>query len=112
FRHDEVFNRISAVAANDRVRWCIARDNRGKKKEPTGRLLAVSNPSAAVVRHNDLAGLLKRYGAESVNYADGTVRSVHSPRASSTFAIAGDNYQNKFVLETPIDGYGKPSVYL
>src|SRR5206468_11660498 len=109
FRHDDVCNRISAVAANDRVRWCIAWRSKGKKKEPTGNLLAVSNPSAAVVRHGELAGLLKRYGAESVNYADGTVRSVHSPRANSTFAIAGDDFQNKFVLETPIDGYGKPS---
>ena len=112
FRHDEVFNRISAVAANDQVRWCIAWGQKGKTKEPVGHLLAVSSPGAAVVRHGELAGLLRRYGAESVNYANGTVRSVHTPRGTSTFAIAGDKFQNKFVLETPIDGYGKPSVYL
>jgi hypothetical protein len=111
FRHDEVFQRISEVASNDEIRWCIAWGNKGKGRE-TGTLLAVSNPGAAVVRHNDLVGLLKRYDAESINYSAGTVRSVHSPRAASTFAIAGDKFQNKFVLETPIDGFGKPSVYL
>jgi hypothetical protein len=114
FRHDEVFQRISEVAANDAVRWCIAwgKKGRGKDREETGTLLAVSNPNTAVIKHNDLVGLLKRHDAESINYGSGTVRSVHTPRSSATFAIAGDSFQNKFVLETPIDGFGKPSVYL
>lgn len=113
FRHDEVFERISAVAPNDELRWCIAWANRARSKgHATGTLLAVSNPTAGVIRHEDLVGLLKKHDAESINCADGTVRSVHSPRTSGTFAIAGDKFQNKFVLETPIDGYGKPSIYL
>ena len=26
--------------------------------------------------------------------------------------MSGDSFQNKFIIETPIDGYGRPSVYL
>ena len=51
FSHEEVFNRISEVAPNDRVRWCLERDDDGD-----GRLLAVTNPTAALMPHDDLIG--------------------------------------------------------
>jgi hypothetical protein len=38
--------------------------------------------------------------------------SEHAPRYNPTFQIARDGFQNKFVLDTPIDGYGRPAVYL
>src|ERR671939_265763 len=37
FSHQEVFSRISEVAANDRVRWCVERGGNGNN-----RLLAVT----------------------------------------------------------------------
>jgi hypothetical protein len=113
FSHEEVFQRISEVAANDEVRWCIGWNKKARSKEQeTGTLLAVSNPTAGIIKHSDLMGLLKEHQTESFSCSNGTVRSVHSPRSSGTFAIAGDKFQNKFVLETPVDGFGKPSVYL
>src|SRR5262249_57426623 len=33
-------------------------------------------------------------------------------RVWGTFEVGGDGFQNKFVLDTPIDGFGRPSVYL
>src|SRR5262245_58724548 len=47
FSHEEVFNRISAVAPNDRIRWCLERDDDG-----TGRLLAVTNPTSALIEYD------------------------------------------------------------
>ena len=47
-----------------------------------------------------------------LTYNEGIVRSVHTPRNSSDFKIAGDDFSNKFVMDTPIDGFGKPSIYL
>src|SRR5436309_939977 len=44
FSHEEVFNRISEVAPNDKVRLCIERNGKGN-----GQLLAVSNPQAALM---------------------------------------------------------------
>lgn len=107
FTHAEVFQRIGEVCPNDRFRWCIEKDGR---KE--GRLLAVTSPNTALVQHDDLHGLLKRYGAEKVSYSDGVVRSIHTPRAEDTFPIAGDDFQNKYVIDTPIDGFGRPQIFL
>lgn len=48
----------------------------------------------------------------SLVYDEGIVRSVHSPRNSQSYNIGGDGFENKFVLDIPIDAYGKPSAYL
>src|SRR5260221_10003206 len=56
FRHDEVFGRISEVSPNDRLRWCVERS--GDRE----RLLGVSNPNSAVIRHDELADLLQQHG--------------------------------------------------
>ncbi|HVS39045.1 MAG TPA: hypothetical protein VMS17_26030 [Gemmataceae bacterium] len=107
FSHDEVFNRISAVAPNDRIRCCLERDDDGD-----ARLLGVTNPSAALMPFDDLMGLLDRYDAADVKYADGVVSSRHAPRCDGVFQVAGDGFQNKYILSTPIDGFGRPSVHL
>ncbi len=107
FTHEEVFRRISEVAGNDRVRWCIERDEGGR-----GTALAVTNPNAALIRHDSVMDLLDQYEAENVAYHGGFVRSTHSPRGGGSFQVAGDDFQNKFIIDTPIDGYGRPSVYL
>jgi hypothetical protein len=107
FSHAEVFQRISDTAPNDHIRWCVERSSSG-----VNRLLAVTNPSAALMAYEDLLELLHRYDITDVRYSDGIVRSRHAPRWSDTFHIGGDGFQNKFVLDTPIDGFGRPSVYL
>src|SRR5262249_54098248 len=71
-----------------------------------------TNPTAPLIRHDELCGLLDRYEAEDVSYHAGVVRSGHTPRYGNPFDIAGDAFQNKFVIDTPIDGYGRPVVYL
>src|SRR5262249_16585696 len=68
FSHKEVFDRISEVAPNDRLRWCLEVDADG-----AGRLLAVTNPAAGLIRHNDLLALLDKHQAQDVRYADGVV---------------------------------------
>ena len=109
FSHAEVFSRISEVSPNDRMRYCIERDS----KTGQGRLLAVSNPSKSVVRHDDLMELLELYQGDRIAYHAGVVESHHIPRMGGTrFQIAGDEFANRFVLQTPIDGFGLPNIYL
>jgi hypothetical protein len=107
FSHEEVFARVSQVAANDRLRWCIERNEDGR-----GTALAVTNPGSALIHHDDLMGLLGQYEAENVAYHGGFVRSTHAPRVGGTFHIAGEDFRNKFIIDTPVDGFGRPSVYL
>src|SRR5256885_1922950 len=96
FTHEEVFHRISAVAPNDRIRWCLERDSHG-----AGQLLAVTNPQTALMAHDDLLTLLDRYKTQGITYSKGVVSSQHAPRLDVPFQVAGDGFQNRFVLDTP-----------
>src|SRR5262245_7359906 len=94
FTHAEVFERISQVAPNDQIRWCLHRDEDGE----SGTLLAVTNPTSASITHDDLVGLLERYHTNKMRYHNGIVTSEHEPRLNPVFQVAGDGFQNKFVL--------------
>mgnify|MGYP003624661229 FL=1 len=110
FGHDEVFNRISERESNDRMRICIERD---AETGDNPSLLAVSNPTKPVVVYDELMDTLESYNGESINYHNGIVESTHVPRAGgNTFDISGDAFQNRFVMNTPVDGYGQPNIYL
>lgn len=112
FDYPEVFNRISEVEANDRMRLCIERGE-DENGAPTNRLMAVSNPQKPLVVYDELMELLGRYDGGSLNYSDGIVESTHIPRAGGNrFEILGDLHSNRFVMQTPIDGYGAPNLYL
>lgn len=106
FSHAEVFERISSKSANDAIRFCV---ERGKKEK---NLLAVTSPTTAVVQHDDLKGMLKKYHAEEVTYSNGVLRSTHRLRHDVPISIAGDEFRAKYVIDTPIDGFGRPAVYL
>lgn len=109
FTHEEVFSRIADVSPNDRMRFCIERD----QKTGQGQLLAVSNPAKSVVRHDELMELLELYQGNRIVYHNGVVESHHVPRmGGNRFKIAGDEFANRFVLQTPIDGFGLPNIYL
>jgi hypothetical protein len=108
FDHDEVFNRISERETNDRMRMCIERDEDG-----AGTLLACSSPTKPVVMYDELMDTLERYAGGDIKYHDGIVESTHVPRAGgNTFSISGDAFENRFVMNTPVDGYGQPNIYL
>lgn len=77
----------------------------------TGRILGDG------ISHNDgtVAGATP---AEQLNnlaplsYHEGVIRSIHTVRNGQDFQIGGDDFCNRFVLDVPIDGYGKPAAYL
>ncbi|MFN9510422.1 MAG: DUF932 domain-containing protein [Planctomycetota bacterium] len=103
----EVFERISQVASNDQVRWCVEHQEDGKQK-----LLGISNPSASIVQYASLNQLLQEYGPDQVTYNEGVVTSRHQLKHSVDFKIAGDTFENRYQLDTPIDGFGRPAIYL
>lgn len=110
FDHQEVFGRIAEKEASTRLRLCVERTDGDK---PRNRLLAVSNPTKPVVHHDELMEMLEGSNHEGISYSDGIIESKHRPRiGGTTFDIAGDAFQNRFQMYTPIDGYGKPNVYL
>ena len=108
FDYDEVFKRISDRSTNDLIRICIERDKKGDQ------LLAATGLNRPVILYEDLEEILEAYQSESgVRYADGIVTSTHTPRIGfNPFSIGGDEFCNRFMLHAPIDGYGKPNIYL
>lgn len=112
FTHAEVFDRISERRSNDRIRVCIER-SKDTKGRPVNRLLAVSSPTKPLVVHDELMTMLERYDGQNITYTDGIVESTHTPRMGGTkFEVLGDQFENRFIMSTPIDGYGVPNIYL
>ena len=108
FEPTEVFQRISERAPDDLLRYCLERDH-----ERPPRLLAVSHPNRAVIRYAEVLDLASRHGGHDPKYADGIVTTTHTPRSGDQpFQIGGDRFQHRFVLETPVDGFSHPKIYL
>lgn len=168
YTHGEVFTRISEKVPNDKLRLCIetregASALPNQKEDKHEVLLATSQPTTTIVKHDDLLQLLADNGVSldradygnrghvrsgnrphlplsllpdgvanrniltssagdggardmtqvpDLSYDNGVVRSMHTPANGSMFTILGDSFQNRFVLDTPIDGYGRPNIYL
>ena len=107
FDHAEVFARLAERSPSDRLRFAVERNEKGG-----GTLLAVSNPTKAVVKHDDLRELLHRYDGDRVTYHNGVVESHHAPRVGHRFHVSGDAFANRFVVRTPVDGFGQPNIFL
>lgn len=108
FDHAEVFERINQKCADDRVRYCIASDEQGN-----GRLLAVTNPKRPVITYGEVHDLVSRFDGRDVIYNDGIVTSTHTPRGGQRpFDIGGDRFEHRFMMETPVDGFSQPKIYL
>lgn len=109
FEPSEVFERIAAKGnGRDRFQYCI-------ETHPSGhnRLLGVSDPSRAPLDYDQIATVMRRHGGQKLDYDNGVITSYHAPRSGEyTFQVGGDDFQNRFVLECPIDGYTRPRVYL
>jgi len=119
FDYDEVFNRLSDRSPKDRVRITIQRELNGDGSQTVAPiLLAATNPSKPMITYAALMDILYRYKAEYVTYYEGLVTSWFTPR------IGGHQYyvecpytgfkhafENRYMMEVPIDSYGKPVVF-
>jgi hypothetical protein len=117
FSPAEVFTRISQLNGNDAFRFCIAHHQTGNSDQAgrrgCSRLLAVTSLKRPVIRHAEVVDLLQRFGGSEVTYHDGLVSSIHAPRGGCReLKIGGDQFHDRFCLETPIDGYGHPRLFL
>lgn len=107
FEPEEVFKRIASRSRSDDIQICIER------AEDNSSLLAISPPGRECVRESRIRELVQQYGAEGIDYANGVVTSRHRPPSSDrSFQIGGDEFENRFVLETPVDGFGQPRLHL
>lgn len=116
FAPEEIFERLAGVVKDGNVRYTLQENANGDPK-----LLAVAGPASTIIRYEDAYSLLNGYGGEDTNvtYLDGddvdnlgVIRSTHTPKRLDNFKVSGDEFMHKFTFEVPIDGYGKPKVFL
>ncbi|MGY8767994.1 MAG: hypothetical protein ACKVH8_06100 [Pirellulales bacterium] len=108
FDHAEVLERIAEKAPSDLVRYCVEEDKFGTK-----RLLSVSNPKRPTITHEEVRNLLSGYEGMDITYNEGVLTSTHRPRSGDcSFEIGGDEFKHRFVMETPIDGFSQPRIFL
>jgi hypothetical protein len=112
FSPQEVFDRIRTMRPDDSFRYCIAK-SAIEEKQRGDQLLAVTNPTRPIIPHDEIVGLVKQHGGEEITYHNGLVKSLHAPRGGSRrFQIGGDQFQDRFCMEVPVDGYGHPRLFL
>jgi hypothetical protein len=110
FTYQEVLQRLTDVlGGDDKARIRFAFEDKGSAP---GNILAITLPSKPVITYERIGDTLKRYNALTVEYGSGIVRSTHTPNHMGDFKIAGDGFAHQYVLETPIDGFGSPLIYL
>lgn len=108
FTWEEIFTRIPQVYASDQFRVTIERNGDGP-----GRLLGATNITAPLLKYDQLCEVLEQHNpVGKVQYSEGIVRSPHTPSVPFKFNVGGDNFASQYVIDSPIDGYGKPEIYL
>jgi len=105
----EVFDRIQKVHPRGRIRVVTENSAVGLK------CLAATAPTKSFVDYDTLLGIVtkpSRIGKiRSAKYYEGSVVTVHV-MDEAPWEISGDLFYQAFTLDTPIDGYGLPSIYL
>lgn len=118
FDPSEVVERICERGIGDRIRIATVPqilNAQGGERRPV--VLAASRTTKSVIDSRNLNDMLREIGInpKDVYYDDaGIVQSFHVPARPrhSKFEVLGDELVDRFVVETPLDGYGSPSAYL
>jgi len=110
YSHEEVFERISEVAGKKaEVRVSTEIDT----TKGTRNLLALTKPDSPLIDFEHIQKLVRSRGSNNLIYSDGVLRSTFTPKSGELAqSIGGEEHERQFVLSTPVDGYGKPSIHL
>lgn len=115
FTQEEVWERIkeSRLLTNDdrdsgtdgRLRLVV--DTR------TNGALALTSADKGYVNYEKYLGMADEHGGEDFRYSDGIITSVHDCTGSCpVLKVVDEDFRPRIYVETPIDGYGHPNVYL
>ncbi len=111
FTHEEVWERIKQTraltnknTADDRLRLVV--DGRNNSA------LAMTPAEKGYINYEKYLELATEHGGQGFSYGDGIITSVHDCVDSPAMRIADEEFRPRIYVETPIDGYGHPNVYL
>lgn len=111
FPYDEVFKRIQDQTVDSMVGMCL-------KYVPGTTNRFEGFGITTDLRHtpyDDVVAQIQKQDPNvmSIQFDKGVIRSVHSAKDQvAKFTVAGDRYDGLFEIVTPVDGYGKPELYI
>lgn len=107
FSHSEVLNRVK-----ENKKFTADGDVRVVEDVKNNRLLAITDPQKPCVEYDSILDLIDNRDGYSVNYNNGIITSSHRLENAIDLKIGPDDFSQRIVVETPIDGYGLPNIYL
>ncbi len=117
YTHKEVFERINLVlsaAEKEVVRAAIQMGPLNYESEAgfVPWQFAISTPDKPMLPIGEAALAMQLLQPSKVTYNGGIVVSQHALRRPMTWDIGAHKHTTMIILETPIDGYGKPTIWL
>lgn len=116
FTHKEVFDRINEKSTKTNIQITVQKtpsEHDSDTKNFLPRLFAISAPDGKGMIYEDvLWRTLAQLPTTAVQYFEGVVTSEHDTRSFMEWNIGPDKFSTYITLECPIDGYGKPTVWL
>lgn len=110
YSHAEVFSRLQERLGDMKttLRWALEELENGSCT-----MLAVSGTGKARIDYAPAYELLLANSLEnSLSYGKGVITTEHRPPNMDDFTIGNEQFSYRYVTETPIDGFGKPLIYL
>lgn len=107
FDHNEVLHKITckrSISTTNNVR--IIEDTESNS------LLAVTKPSKPIIRPANLTKIFNDFGCHEIIYDNGVITGTIGVDYANEIKIANEAFKMQLTLQTPIDGYGSPFIYL
>lgn len=116
FTPEESFNRIAEKSKDDRVKLALEmngdEDQLGNSGVPINQALAVSNPNKVIVHDDQAKNVFTLLKTKDLAYGEGKVFARIGLRRDIQFDVGGDIHDGYVTCECPIDGYGKPQLFV
>lgn len=107
FGHHEVFNRVveqGKMGITGNIR--IVEDVKNKT------LLAMTEPTKSIADFKTIMKLIDDKNGYNLSYSNGVITSHHGLVNDTPIKIGSEEHRPRIAVQTSIDGYGLPNVYL
>lgn len=114
FKPAEVFERIVDVNGDDSLRFTVEHPNKEAPGNSMPKLLGLVGDKTIVAEAEEVDVLFSHNKAQELKYADGMLMAYFDPSTPSARdkMIGKDAFRNRFIIEVPVDGWGKPRTSL
>lgn len=110
FDFNEVFDKL-AEKNNNNVRICAELlDNENGYVQ--GRVLSCTDPRKSILGIVEVQEVLNKHNTYDINYNEGEVTAMFDCPYPLQFSLGDSDFETKFKLVIPVDGYGLPCSYL